>query len=108
MLLLVLAFLLSGLVHAEIGNHSAASLSHEVVSAGDEAIGDEPCSGNVDEANGTACCIASFCAFCVPLISSSTTARAPVTELVTALSDEGQVGRAPSPGLRPPSLSTNV
>lgn len=112
-LLLVLAFSISGsgLVHAEVGNHSAstASFSHEVVPAGDETIGNEPCAGTVDKDNGTTCCISGVCSFCSPLSSSTAAIRAAaVTEMLTALTDDGQAGSAPSPGLRPPSLATNV
>lgn len=109
-LLLVLAFSTSGLVHVPMGDHSAsaASLSHEIASVGEDVTAEPDCAGDADEAHGATCCTASVCSFCVPLISSAATTMAKVAEVVASLPDEIHPGHAPSPGFRPPSLSANV
>lgn len=107
-LLLVLAVSISGLVHVQLGDHaaSAASISHDMAPQG--TTGEPPCPSGTDEANGDTCCIASGCAFCVPLTSSAAISRTTVAEVVAAVPDEVFLGHAPSPGFRPPSLSANV
>lgn len=109
-LLLVLAFSTSGLAHGPTGDHSAsaASPSHETASVGEDVTAEPDCAGDVDEAHGATCCTASVCSFGVPLISSAAITRAAVTELLPARTDEFLLGRAPSPGFRPPSLSANA
>ena len=109
-LLLVLAFSTSGLVHVPMDDHaaSAASLSLEIASLGQDVTAEPDCAGDADEAHGATCCTASVCSFCVPLISSATITMATVAEVVASLPDEVHLGRAPSPGFRPPSLSANV
>lgn len=106
-LLLVLAFSASGLVHIPMGDHSAsaASLAHEIASAGEDVTAEPNCAGDADDAT---CCIASVCSFCVPMTASATIARAMVAGIVAALPDEVLFGRAPSPRFRPPSLSANA
>lgn len=108
-LLLVLALSTPGVVHAAMGDHaaSAASLSH-IASVDQGATGEPHCAGDSDETHGAACCTASVCSFCVPLTSSTLLIKAVAAEVVAALLDDVHIGRAPSPGFRPPSLSTNV
>lgn len=93
-----------------MGDHavSAASLTHEIASVDREATGEPHCAGDSDETHGAACCTASVCLFCVPLTSSTMQITAVAAEVVAALLDDVHLGRAPSPGLRPPSLSANV
>ena len=109
-LLLIFAISTSGLVHVPMGNHSAsaASLSHEIASVGQDGTTEPNCAGDPDEAHSATCCTASVCSFCVPLTSSTILMRAAAAEVVAALLDDVHLGRAPSPGFRPPSLSTNV
>jgi len=108
-LLLVLAFSTSGLAHVPMGDHaaSATSLSLEVASIGQDVTAEPDCGSDTDEAHDLTCCT-SVCSFCVPLISAGATTMATVAEAVTPLPDEVHSGRAPSPGLHPPSLSANV
>jgi hypothetical protein len=108
-LLLILAFSTSGLVHAPRGGDvaSAESLSHEFASVG-LVSGEQPCAGDADEAHSATCCMASICSFCFPLPSSAAMSRTTVAEVVPALPDELHHGLATSPGFRPPSLFTNV
>lgn len=109
-LLLVLVISASGLVHVQMGGHTAsvASLSQEIASVGHETTGEPHCAGVTDEANGATCCVASVCSFCIPLTSSAVTIRTMVSEVVAAVPDEVHLGCAPAPGFRPPSLSSNV
>lgn len=109
-LLLVLAFSTSSLVHVPMGAHaaSAALASLEIASLGHEATGEQRCAGDADEAHGATCCIANVCSYYVPLILSVAITRVTVAEVVAALPDEVHLGRAPSPGFRPPSLFANV
>ena len=106
-LLLVLAFSLSGLVHLPMGDHtaSAASLSHDIASEDENATAEPDCGGDADDAT---CCIASVCSFCVPVTSSAAIIRTTVVDIVATLPDEVLFGRAPSPRFRPPSLSANA
>ena len=109
-LLLVLAFSASGLVHPPIGDQSASatSLSHEIASM-DEDGGAEPnCAGDADQFHGASCCAASVCSFGLPVTSSASIARAMVAGLGATPSDEVLRGRAPLPSFRPPSLFANV
>ncbi|WP_156332729.1 MULTISPECIES: hypothetical protein [unclassified Chelatococcus] len=108
-LLLVLAFSTSGLAHVSMGDHaaSATSLSLDVASI-DQAVTAEPdCGGDAHEAHGPTCCTGSVCSYFVPPVSAGGTSMATVAEVVARLPDEVHPGRAPSPGLRPPSLSAN-
>ncbi|MDT8320644.1 MAG: hypothetical protein RQ826_08970 [Xanthomonadales bacterium] len=109
-LLLVLAFSMSGLAHVPMGDHaaSATSLSHEVASVGQDVTAEPDCGSHGDESHGRTCCTGSVCSFFVPPISAGGTSTATVAEVVARLSDEVHPGRAPSPGLRPPSLFANV
>ena len=66
------------------------------------------CAGDSDETQGTSCCTASVCSFCVTLTSSTILNKAVTAEVVDAMLEDVHLGRAPLPGLRPPSLSVNV
>lgn len=110
MLLLVLAFSTSGLVHNPMDDHaaSAASFLHEIVSASQDASG-EPCrTEDSREADGATCCIASLCSFCVPLISSSTIVAPSDNEVIEMQPNAVHLSRAPSAQFRPPKLSANI
>lgn len=109
-LLLVLAFSTSGLAHVPMGDHaaSAPSLSLEVTSVGQDLTAEPDCGSHGDEAYGRTCCTGSVCSVCLLPISAGGTSMATVAEVVARLPDEVHPGRAPSPGLRPPSLSANV
>ena len=109
-LLLVLVFSTSGLVHSNIEGHAASAVSgsNEIASVEHRSSVEQPCSDDADDAHGTLCCKASVCSFCVPLTPSATITRAAVAEVVAVLPDEDHPGLAPSPGLRPPSLSANI
>lgn len=102
-LLLVIVFSASGFAHVP-GGENAAALSHGIASAGEVATGEACCTDDAD----AACCSASVCSVCVPLTSSAGISRSTVAEVVAALPDELRLGRAPSPGFRPPRLSANV
>ena len=108
-LLLVLAFSTSGLAHVSMGDHaaSATSFSHEVASSGQDVAAEPDCGSRGDESHGRTCCTGSVCSFFVPPVSAGGTSMATVAEVVARLPDEVHPGRAPSPGLRPPSLCAN-
>ena len=108
-LLLVLVFSTSGLAHVSMGDHaaSATSFSHEVASIGQDVAAEPDCSNHGDDSHGRTCCTGSVCSFFVPPVSAGGTSMATVAEVVARLPDEVHPGRAPSPGLRPPSLSAN-
>ena len=108
-LLLVLAFSTPGLAHVSMGDHaaSATSFSHEVASSGQDVAAEPDCGSHGDESHGRTCCTGSVCSFFVPPVSAGGTSMATVAEVVARLPDEVHPGRAPSPGLRPPSLSAN-
>lgn len=109
-LLLVLAFSASGLVHSPMGGESAsaASLSHEITSMDEYGAAEPNCVGDADQFHGASCCAASVCSFGLPVTSSASIARAMVAGLGATPSDEVLLGRAPSPRFRPPSLSANA
>ena len=109
-LLLVLAFSTSGLAHVPMGDHAASATppSLEVASIGQAVIAEQDCGGNAHEAHGPTCCTGSVCSYFIPPVSAGGTSMATVAETVAPLPVEVHPGRAPSPGLRPPSLSANV
>jgi hypothetical protein len=109
-LLLMLAFSTAGHAHMPVGDHAASttSLSPEVASVGQGMAVEPDCGSDADETHGQTCCTGSVCSFCVPPISARATRMATAAEVVVRLPDEVHPGRAPSPGLRPPSLSANV
>lgn len=109
-LLALAVFSSSGLGHSAMGGKSAsaAAVSHELASAGHAPTADHPCPGETDEAHGSACCVVSLCSFVLPLGSSAAMIRTIAAEVLRELPDELHHGLGTSPGLRPPSLSSNV
>lgn len=110
LVLLVLAFSTSGLAHVPMGDHatSATSPSLEVASVDQDVTAEPDRGGDAHEANGPTCCTGNVCSYFVPPVSAGGTRMATVAETVAPLPVEVHSGRAPSPGLRPPSLVANV
>ena len=109
MLLLVLAFAISGLGHGLVGDHaaSAASYSHEILTMNHDA-GGEPCdTEHTGQPHDTTCCVASSCSLCVPVVSSAVEIALSDAESTEAQLDDAHLSRAPSPQFRPPKLSAN-
>ena len=109
-LLLVLAFSTSGLVHVPMGDHvgSEASLSHELASVSQDASGEPCCPEHTSEPHGTTCCMSSSCSPGVLLGSSAAVPALWDAESAEAQSDEVYHSHAPSPRFRPPKLSVNT
>jgi len=109
-LLLMVAFSTSGLDHFATDDHSASAawLSSETASVEHASTGEQSCAGEPDEDHGATCCTANLCSFCAPLPSSAAMTRTAVTERFSTLPDELHHGLATSPGLRPPSLLTDI
>ena len=110
LLLLVLALSTSGLVHASMADHaaSAASLSHEIACASEDAGGEPCCPEHNGQAHGTTCSMAGGCSFCVPLLPGLALITPLDTESLAARSEDVHLSRAPTTQFRPPKLSANV
>lgn len=109
-LLLVLAFSTTSHAYVPMGDHAApaTSLSIEIASIGQDVTAEPDCGSRGDEAQGSTCCTGSVCSYFLTPVSAGGSSTETVTEVVARFSDDVHPGRAPSPGLHPPSLSANV
>jgi hypothetical protein len=109
-LLLVVAFSTSGLIHLPKGDHAAtaASLSHEMASVIQVAGGEPCCPEHNGQSHGTTCSTASGCSFCVPLSQASALVAPLHTEAFGLRSEDVHLSRAPTTQFRPPKLFANV
>ncbi|MDZ4735453.1 MAG: hypothetical protein SGJ07_03810 [Rhodospirillaceae bacterium] len=110
MLLLVLTFSTSGLVHIPMGDQAAfaASLSHEITSVSQDASGEPCCPEHTGQPHGTSCGMVNGCSFCAPLFSSPALMAPLHTVFTKTPPDEVPLSRLPSAQLRPPKLSANI
>lgn len=109
-LLLVLAFSTSGLVHAQMGDHaaSAASHTHEIASVSQDAGGEPCCPEHNGQPHGTTCSMANGCSFCVPLLKALALMAPLDTEKFEPRSEDVHLSRTPTTQFRPPKLFANV
>lgn len=109
-LLLVLVFAASGLVHVVGNDHvaHAATHSHELAATSDDAGGGPCCPDHDRQSQGTKdCSVTSACSLCAPVGSSAVLALRNA-EPVEIRPEAVHLGRAPPPQLRPPKLIPNA
>lgn len=108
-LLLVLVFAASGLLHVLGGDQAAfaASPPHEITSASQDTSGTPDCPEHTDPPHGITCCMAGGCSFTLPAVPFAILVLSGA-EAPEAQPDAVPFGRALSPNSRPPKFSSNV
>jgi len=108
-LLLVVAFATSGLLHAVGGGYEAFAASHsdEFASESHDSAGEPCCPEHKGQAHGKGCSIASGCSLCVPLVAFAVLTYSP-PEAIEIQPEAIHFGRVLSPDFRPPKLTLNV
>lgn len=114
-LLLLLTFSMSGLVHVPTGDNaaSAASFSHDVASVSQDTGGQPCCTEHDGQPQGTTCSdttcsMASGCSFSVVLTPVSASMTRLGADTLETWSEDVHLSRAPNTQFRPPKLSANV
>lgn len=108
----ILAFvlLLSGLPHFAVGGHDVSSPGHvhELVWLDDDPATEPCCPRHNGQPHASNCGMASDCSLCGLVIGAAAAIPPLEARSKKVQPDDVRIGRAPSPQLRPPTLSLNA